>query len=343
MSALHDDGADSEVASSKSTARARGGVAVRAVAHAKGLWPRRVWLPFVPFVYCTTMSLLGFFRWEYIIVAGSCLVLAFATTRTRDFLLDVSPYVLFAITYDFVKYVIDATITPSRVITCGLRNLELALFQVSPGVTPQDYFRVHPNVVVDVICALPYAVFFAVVFIYAGYLFRVDRPRMRLFLWSFAIANLIAFTCWVLIPAAPPWYVHEHGCVADLATKPSPAGLLRVDQLTGIPYFQGFYARASQVFGAVPSMHCACPMLGLLTAYKVVRWRTRTIHILYVVTMFFASVYLDHHWIVDGLLGWILALVSVFIAQRMFAYLGWETSAATSPRSAESKESILAV
>jgi hypothetical protein len=186
-------------------------------------------------------------------------------------------------------------------------------------------------------------VFFIVVLVYASYLFFMDRPRMRYFLWAFAIANLIAFACWVVFPAAPPWYVHEHGCVADLATKPSPAGLLRVDQLMGIPYFQGFYGRASQVFGAVPSMHCACPMLGLLTAFRVTRWRTRCLHIAYVLTMFFASVYLDHHWIIDGVLGWIVAIVAVLIAHRMFAYLGWETSSASASNRAAQKESILAV
>lgn len=313
------------------------------LAHMRGLWGKRLWLPFVPLAYVTIMSSLGFFRWEYVGVAGSCLVLAFWSPKTRQFLLDASPYVLFAITYDFVKYVIDATIRPERVVTCGLRNLELTLFSVAPGVTPQDYFRAHPNAVLDGICALPYATFFAVVLVYAGYLFRVDRPRMRYFLWSFAIANLIAYAFWILLPAAPPWYVHQHGCVADLTTAPNPAGLVRVDAMIGIPYFQSFYARASQVFGALPSMHCACPMLGLLTAFKFTRWRTRWIHVLYVATMFFASVYLDHHWIVDGLLGWALAFLSVVLAQRMFARLGWQTSAATSSARTAPKESILAV
>ena len=96
--------------------------AIASLGHMRTLWEKSIWLPFIPLTYCVIMSFFGHFRWEYIVVAGGTLVLAFATPKTRDFLLDASPYVLFAITYDFVKYVIAATIRPERVITCGLRR-----------------------------------------------------------------------------------------------------------------------------------------------------------------------------------------------------------------------------
>ncbi len=297
------------------------------VAHVGRLWGRRFWLPLLPLGYVIVMSLLGHFRWEYVLVAGGTLVAAYATTRSRDFISDVAPYVLFTILYDLVKYVIDATITSQRVVTCGLRDLELALFSVAPGVTPQDYFMRYPTPALDLVFAVPYGVFFAVVFLYGGYLFRVDRPRMRYFLWSFAIANILAFVFWVALPAAAPWYVRNHGCVADLTTAPYAAGLLRVDRMIGFPYFESFYARASQVFGAVPSMHCAYPTLGLLTAWRFAGPVARSAHVLYVLTMFSASVYLDHHWIVDGILGWLLAVVAVLVTRRMFARLSWPVSA----------------
>ena len=71
------------------------------------------------------------------------------------------------------------------------------------------------------------------------------------------------------------------------------------------------------MFGAVPSMHCAYPVLGLLTAWKAASWRTRPIHILYSVVMFLAAVYLDHHWIIDAIAGWLVAIVSVVAAGRL--------------------------
>jgi membrane-associated phospholipid phosphatase len=309
--------------------------------HIAQLWGKSWWLPLLPVLYVLGMSAFGFFRWEYVVVGVVCPVLAYASRRTKNFFADISPYVAFGIGYDAVKYLIQATITKERVLACGLRDLELALFSVRPGVTPQDYLTAHATVGLDLLFAIPYAVFFSVAFIYAAFLFRVDRPRMRYFLWSFAIANFIAFACWVLVPAAPPWYIRNHGCEVDLSTPAYAAGLLRVDAILGIQYFESFYSRASQVFGALPSMHCAFPALGLLTAWRFTSWRTRPIHIGYTLLMFGASVYLDHHWIIDGIAGWGVALLAVWLTQRVFAALGWKLSDAELDRAAE-KESGLA-
>ena len=310
--------------------------------HVQQLWGKRWWVPLLPVLYVLVMTALGFFRWEYVAIALVCPALAYVTRRSRDFFVDLSPYLLFAIGYDAVKYLIDATITPSRVLACGLRDLELALFSVRPGVTPQDYFTANPSVGLDLLFAVPYAIFWMVSLGYAAFLFVHDRPRMRYFLWSFAIANFIAFAIWVLVPAAPPWYVRNHGCAVDLSVPVHAAGLLRVDALLGISYFEGFYARASQVFGALPSMHCAFPALGLLTAWRFTGWRTRWVHLVYATVMFGASVYLDHHWIVDGLAGWVVALTSVYLTQRLFAALGWRLSERAPPLTAGAESNLAA-
>ena len=102
-----------------------------------------------------------------------------------------------------------------------------------------------------------------------------------------------------------------------MSALPSAAGLLRVDQLFGMHYYENLYSRAASVFGAMPSMHCAYPMLGLLTAWRVASWKTRPIHILYAVTMFVGSNYLDHHWLWDGIAGVALACVAVWLSGKL--------------------------
>jgi membrane-associated phospholipid phosphatase len=127
----------------------------------------------------------------------------------------------------------------------------------------------------------------------------------------------MSFAMWLSVPAAPPWYLRAHGCNIDLSTLPSPAALSRVDELLGINYFHMFYSRAASVFGALPSMHCAYPMLGLLTAWRVASWKTRPLHILYALTMVCAAVYLDHHWLIDAFAGYAVAFASVWLATRV--------------------------
>jgi membrane-associated phospholipid phosphatase len=47
--------------------------------------------------------------------------------------------------------------------------------------------------------------------------------------------------------------------------------------------------------------------------------RTKPLHVAYTLVMFTASVYLDHHWIFDGLAGWTIAGLSVYVAGKLTA------------------------
>jgi len=264
-------------------------------------------------VYCVFVEFVGDLRPEHVIISLAVAGLGLAGGKLRRFMLDMTPYLLLALGYDIVRYVREAVVTPDHVLGCGLRNAELALFSVAPGTTAQDWFAVHHATAADLVAAVPYTIFIYFAFAYAAYLFFVDRKRMRHYLWSLAVANYIAYVMWIVVPAAPPWYLRAHGCGIDLAALPSAAGLARVDAYLHIEYFHSFYSRASSVFGAMPSMHCAYPVLGLLTAWKAAGWKTRPLHIAYAIWMALAAVYLDHHWVLDVLAGWAVAAVSVFV------------------------------
>jgi len=130
------------------------------------------------------------------------------------------------------------------------------------------------------------------------------RSRMRRYLWAFAIANFISFVVWMAFPAAPPWYVRAHGLSGEHERFAERGGLLRVDQLFGMHYYQSLYSRAASVFGAMPACtaltRCsACSRRGARSA-----GRRGPIHIVYAITMFVGSNYLDHHWLWDGIAVW---------------------------------------
>lgn len=274
-------------------------------------WP----IPLLVFpLYSLVMVAIGDLRLEHVALTLGVWVLAVIGERTKNFLVDISPYLVVALGYDLVRYARPIFVSAERVAGCGLRDVELGLFGFGGQSTPGDWLIQHTSPVFDVLFAVPYTVFIYVAFIYAAYLYFIDRARMRRFLWAFAIANYISFIMWMVVPAAPPWYVREMGCVIDMTTAPSAAGLLRVDELFNINYFYNFYSRAASVFGAMPSMHCAYPAIGLFNAWKYIGWRTRWLHLLYLIWMFVAAVYLDHHWIVDAMAGWVLAFVSVLLA-----------------------------
>ncbi len=289
--------------------------------HVAGLWGRGWPLPLVPLVYAVVLGLWGQLRPEHLAFAVLAAVLGFAGLRSKQFLIDIAPYIAVAIGYDLVRYVRPFVVTPDRVIGCGMRQAELSLFSAAPGLTWQDFFATHHYPALDLLFAVPYTIFVYLALIYAGYLFFVDRRRMRLYLWAFAIGNFMSFATWLILPAAPPWYLRLHGCAIDVLAAPNPAGLARVDQLLGIHYYATFYSRASSVFGALPSMHCAYPVIGLLTAWRAASYRTRPIHIAYTLVMATAAVYLDHHWLIDVIAGWATALVAVLLSERVVSRL----------------------
>ena len=275
--------------------------------------------PIVPVAYVLVMAGIGDLRVEHIVLLLVVVGLSAFGVRTRAFLGDITPYILVAIGYDCVRYARHVFVTSERVVACGLRELELATFSVAPGTTLQDWFQLHHAPFWDVVFAVPYTVFAYLALLYSAYLYFTDRPRMRHYLWSFAIANFISFVVWMALPAAPPWYVRAHGCDVSMNALPSAAGLLRLDQLFGMHYYENLYSRAASVFGAMPSMHCAYPMLGLLTAWRSTTWKTRWIHVVYAVTMFVGSNYLDHHWLWDGIAGVALACFAVWLARKLLA------------------------
>jgi hypothetical protein len=273
-------------------------------------------LPLLPALYAAVLAAFGELRPEHVAFGLLCPALAFASARSKQFFVDISPYVGVAIAYDTVRYARPLFVTEERVFGCGLRDAELAVFRAGPGTTFQDYFAAHHTPFWDLLFAVPYTIFVYVVIVYAAYLYFNDRTRMRVYLLAFAIGNAISFTCWLLIPAAPPWYLRAHGCGIDASALPSPAGLARVDTLLGIDYFATFYGRASSIFGALPSMHCAYPVIGLLTSWRASTLWTRPIHLAYAAVMAVAAVYLDHHWVIDVLAGWAVAVVAVLLARR---------------------------
>jgi membrane-associated phospholipid phosphatase len=236
-------------------------------------------------------------------------------SSARRLFVDISPVLAVGVGYALLKYVLAEVVTAPRVVSCGLRALDLALFSVRPNTTVGEALAQAHTPLFDVLSAVPYAAFLYIALGYGAYLYFRDRERMRRYVLALAVANCIAFAFWLLLPAAPPWYVHAHGCSVVMPATPSAAGLNRVDALFGMHYFGNFYARASQIFGAMPSLHCAYPLLGLLSAWKVSNGRFRLVHGVYCIWMALAALYLDHHWLVDVIAGWCVAVVASEIAK----------------------------
>jgi membrane-associated phospholipid phosphatase len=260
-------------------------------------------------------------RWEHgaavLLVSG----LVLGGEAAYRLLVGVYPMGLVAVLYDAMGSIAHLGVTAQRVHLCDLRQRELSLFGTTLNgerVTWHDWWQVHPSRFLDVLCAIPYATFIFACWACAAWLYVRDYPRLARFSWSFFALNVAAFATYHIFPAAPPWYYHAHGCVVDTAVRASEGpALARVDARLGVGYFAAVYARSTQVFGAVPSLHVAYSLLVLLAGWASFPTLARVASLAFFALMAFSAVYLDHHWVLDVVAGCIYCSVVVTAAHAL--------------------------
>jgi membrane-associated phospholipid phosphatase len=200
--------------------------------------------------------------------------------------------------------------------------LEARLFPVTTSSGTRalsDVIAAHPNAFLDVVTGITYTFFLIEVFVVAACLFFVKRPKMLELSVGFLLANLCGWTIWLLYPAAPPWYVDVYGLGPAVLDAPSnPAGMARLDALLQVPLAANFYAKGANVFGAMPSLHVTYATLVAWVAFPAggkLRWAT----IAFAVSMAFSAIYLRHHYILDVIVGMLLAPPVALLAARVIA------------------------
>jgi hypothetical protein len=202
-----------------------------------------------------------------------------------------------------------------------LYELELRWF----GVRVDGVRRVLPDVflkwthpVLDLVCGFAYIAYLLQPILFFVYFVVRDGHRARRLAWGFLALNVLGIATYLAYPAAPPWYVQEYGPgPARLDAPPSAAGAARFDELTGIPLFSSFYSRSPNVFGAMPSLHAAYPILVLGTVLGMGALWVAGCSV-FAALVAFAAVYLRHHYVWDILVGWLYAVLAVaLLASRV--------------------------
>lgn len=266
----------------------------------------------------------GGIRWEHLLVDGLFMVLPWCGARAQDVARAFLPFWFTGVLVEWQKFLpLLGTIH-----TGDFRALELLFFRAGhPAVSYAEWLYVRPVLVLDLVCGAAYALFIYEYFGFAVYFFFRDRARFDAFVWAFFVANLLGAVIYVLLPVAPPWYIIDHGLgPADPRALGSAAGCARFDAFFGIHYFESFYARNPNVFGAMPSLHVSYPLLAtFFTWSRGWRWRVPTLAFTLLVS--FAAVYLAHHYVLDVLAGYAVAVLSAWAGVHLGRRLGSRTSA----------------
>jgi hypothetical protein len=141
---------------------------------------------------------------------------------------------------------------------------------------------------------------------------------------TFFLVNLLGFVIYYTYPAAPPWYVQEHGFIFHASTPGNTGGLARFDRYFNVHIFQSIYAKGSNVFAAMPSLHSAYPVIviyyGLKNRVGVI---LNIILCTVMVGIWLTAVYTSHHYILDVLSGITCAIIGINLYNVLFNKVGF--------------------
>ncbi len=197
----------------------------------------------------------------------------------------------------------------------------------------------------EVVISTTYMSFFILPYVIAGALWLRDRDEWKQFTQLFVGLSFSALVIYAVLPAAPPWAAAR--CAAgDVATGPSgpdcmfrsareaPDGGILGAMSGGQPGANDWVERIStrgwgklnldtaralldegqasvNLVAAIPSLHAGLSAAISIFLWRRVQRRWRPLLVGYPLIMAFTLVYSAEHYVVDIVLGWVLALVVV--------------------------------
>lgn len=177
-----------------------------------------------------------------------------------------------------------------------------------------DILATSTNKVFDIFAWIPYGIcHFGAPFVVAIILFLFGPPTiLQGYAFAFGYMNLIGVLIQICFPAAPPWYKILYNLdPANYSMHGSPGGLARIDKLLHISVYTKGFTNSSVIFGAFPSLHSGCATMEALFFSYCFPW-LRPLFIFYVAWLWWATMYLTHHYFVDLMAG---SVISFFIFQ----------------------------
>lgn len=228
---------------------------------------------------------------------------------TSQFFIPATPVFTWIITWYSSRFLPPAW-RPSISVSL-LPTLESVLY----GANISDILTRFTHPVLDILAWLPYGVgHFTLPFVVAIFLW-LFRSKHSLHLWArtFGYMNLIGVVIQILLPCSAPWYELIYGLTpANYSMKGSPGGLARIDALFHNQAYTVGFTNSPLVFGAFPSLHAGNVTLEALFLSHFFPHTTRFIWA-YAGILYWATMYLTHHYLIDVVSGACLATASFYL------------------------------
>ncbi|MEO6549751.1 MAG: phosphatase PAP2 family protein [Ferruginibacter sp.] len=272
----------------------------------------------VSIIYLVISFFLIGFKTDQLVLAAIFNICFFLSPVARKFIIGFSIFIVYWILFDYMKAFPNYAFNTVHIQQ--LYDAEKSLFGLSYNgvkITPNEYWLHNGNTALDIISGMFYLCWIPVPLAFAAYLFFKNKDLFLQFSLTFVLVNMIGFIIYYIYPAAPPWYYQANGANFIPGTLGNTAGLHKFDDYFNITVFHGLYAKSSNVFAAMPSLHSSYP---LIVVYFGIKQKLGWINILFgiiVLGIWFAAVYTSHHYILDVLAGICCAIMGILLFRKV--------------------------
>jgi len=239
-----------------------------------------------------------------------------AHTKVGAVFLKLIPFFAILFVYESFRSVADNINT--RVEYLWMPDVDKIFFGGTlPTITLQKALWMGNLSWIDYLFYIPYMLHFVLPVALVVYvLIKIPKKYLQVVI-GFLLAALICFVVYILFPAAPPWMASNLGYI-------DPLHRISVDIWSsfGINDFNKVYSNLSpNAVAAVPSLHAAWATLLALYVTTLFKSRIRYFVWIYPLLIYIGTVYLGEHYVIDVLLGIIVAIVSFVLSPRLAKFI----------------------
>lgn len=290
---------------------------VRHVKKPSLLSPKSLWFALLATAAYLIISyfLIGF-KADQILLAGIFNSLYFGSRVTRRFILAFSIFIIYWVIFDYQKAFPNYRYNTVHI--ADLYQWEKAWFGFEWNnqlVTPNEFFAANTSAILDILTGIFYLCWIPLPLAFAAVLFFKNRTLFFQFSLTFFLVNVIGWIGYYSYPAAPPWYVSQYGFDFVASTPGNTAGLARFDDIFGVRIFESIYAKSSNVFAAMPSLHAAYIAIVLYYGIKANMKGWNVLFAIVVAGIWFGAVYSGHHYVLDVLAGILCTILGTGLFQ----------------------------
>jgi membrane-associated phospholipid phosphatase len=228
--------------------------------------------------------------------------------KSQEFLRKWVPFLVILMSYEALQGIVGSMVAQGDLFHVGPIDEMLWGFNLT-GAVQQQFL----SSTVTSITLFLYSLHFPLIVVASVFLWFARRSLFNKYAIAMVLTSYVALVIFALMPSAPPWFDGFAKNLVSAASSTSYAGTYPGSSLVA-GYIHITSLIEADKFAAFPSLHAA---YMVLFAYFITRYKPVLAAITLPLTfgVFFATLYLGQHYLIDLIAGTTLALTSAVIAE----------------------------